>query len=254
MANEYKLSFTGSQIDAKLKKIDNLATKAEIPTKTSQLTNDSKFLTDYTEADPTVPAWAKEATKPKYTASEVGALPDTTVIPTVPTKVSAFFNDAGYLTQHQSLDGLATTEEIEQLSTEVAQLEDKIQTDINAALSAKEFDLVAMGMPIVEVDGEEVEFAMDTSAIRQAAQNGTVRAKLNIKIGSLTYNNTVIDFSYFEVETVGRNRYLVASVPAVGTSFSCQILIDENRIITSAYTLSAGGASVPTYAGVVEVE
>lgn len=133
-------------------------------------------------------------------------------------------------------------------------LEDKIQADINAALSTKEFDLAAMGMPIVEVDGGEVEFAMDTSAIQQAAQNGTVRAKLNIKIGSLTYNNTVIDFSYFEVETVGRNRYLVASVPAVGTSFSCQILIGENRIVTSAYTLSAGGASIPTYAGRVEVE
>ena len=29
------------------------------------------------ETDPTVPAWAKEAQKPSYTASEVGALPDT---------------------------------------------------------------------------------------------------------------------------------------------------------------------------------
>lgn len=32
------------------------------------------------------------------TASDVGALPDSTVIPTVPTNVSAFTNDAGYLT------------------------------------------------------------------------------------------------------------------------------------------------------------
>lgn len=30
---------------------------------------------DYTETDPTVPAWAKEATKPTYTAAEVGAIP-----------------------------------------------------------------------------------------------------------------------------------------------------------------------------------
>jgi hypothetical protein len=35
----------------------------------------------FEESDPTVPAWAKEATKPTYTADEVGALPDTTVIP-----------------------------------------------------------------------------------------------------------------------------------------------------------------------------
>lgn len=33
------------------------------------------------ETDPTVPAWAKAETKPTYTASEVGALPDDTVIP-----------------------------------------------------------------------------------------------------------------------------------------------------------------------------
>ena len=36
------------------------------------------------ETDPTVPAWAKQPNKPTYTASEVGALPNTTVIPTVP--------------------------------------------------------------------------------------------------------------------------------------------------------------------------
>lgn len=46
----------------------------KIPKKTSDLTNDSGFITSYTETDPTVPAWAKAATKPTYTASEVGAV------------------------------------------------------------------------------------------------------------------------------------------------------------------------------------
>ena len=43
-----------------------------VPTKVSDLTNDSGFIT--TETDPTVPAWAKQNTKPSYTASEVGAI------------------------------------------------------------------------------------------------------------------------------------------------------------------------------------
>jgi len=43
-------------------------------------------------------------TKPE----DIGALPADTVIPTVPTNVSAFANDAGYLTEHQSLDDFAT--------------------------------------------------------------------------------------------------------------------------------------------------
>lgn len=47
-------------------------TESELPTKTSQLENDSGFLTE--ETDPTVPAWAKAESKPVYTASEVGAV------------------------------------------------------------------------------------------------------------------------------------------------------------------------------------
>lgn len=64
------------------------------------------------ETDPTVPAWAKQPEKPTYTAAEVGALPSSTVIPTVPTKVSAFENDKGYLTEHQDLSGYAKNEDI----------------------------------------------------------------------------------------------------------------------------------------------
>lgn len=43
-----------------------------VPTKLSQLTNDSGFITGYTETDPTVPAWAKAASKPSYSKTEVG--------------------------------------------------------------------------------------------------------------------------------------------------------------------------------------
>ncbi|RTL47468.1 MAG: tail fiber domain-containing protein [Sphingobacteriales bacterium] len=49
------------------------------PTALSQFTNDlgnyGGFLTSYTETDPTIYAWAKAATKPSYTYTEVGAQP-----------------------------------------------------------------------------------------------------------------------------------------------------------------------------------
>lgn len=48
------------------------------------------------EVDPTVPAWAKASSKPTYTASEVGALPDSTAIPS---KTSDLTNDSGFITQ-----------------------------------------------------------------------------------------------------------------------------------------------------------
>lgn len=95
-----------------------LPSTTTIPTKTSDLTNDSGFLTSVPvtsvnsktgsvvlnasdvgaiseEVDPTVPSWAKQPSKPSYTASEVGALPSTTVIPS---KTSQLTNDSGFLT------------------------------------------------------------------------------------------------------------------------------------------------------------
>ena len=72
-----------------------------IPTKLSQLTNDKGYITGYTETDPTVPAWAKAASKPTYTASEVGALPSTTKIPA---KTSDLTNDSGFLTSYTETD------------------------------------------------------------------------------------------------------------------------------------------------------
>ncbi len=56
-------------------------------------------LQSYTETDPTVPSWAKASSKPTYTASEVGALPDTTVVPTESTVSGwGFTKNAGTIT------------------------------------------------------------------------------------------------------------------------------------------------------------
>lgn len=46
-----------------------------VPTNVSAFTNDAGYLTSYTETDPTVPSWAKASSKPSYTAGEVGAVP-----------------------------------------------------------------------------------------------------------------------------------------------------------------------------------
>lgn len=45
MSTEFKLSYTAREIDTRLGRIDSLAKKSELPTKTSELTNDSGFAT-----------------------------------------------------------------------------------------------------------------------------------------------------------------------------------------------------------------
>lgn len=51
------------------------------------------------------------------TPADIGALPDTTEIPVVPTNISAFDNDAGYLTQHQSLANYPKKTELANVAT-----------------------------------------------------------------------------------------------------------------------------------------
>lgn len=55
-----------------------------------------RYITE--ETDPTVPDWAKKPEKPTYTASEVGALPAGTKIPS---KTSDLTNDSGFITKNE---------------------------------------------------------------------------------------------------------------------------------------------------------
>lgn len=119
----------------------NLATKEELDTKANKTDvytkieiENKNYLT--AETDPTVPDWAKQPNKPAYTASEVGALPDTTEIPDISqlatkeeltsslngkaNKTEVYtkseIDNKGYLTEHQSLDSYALKTEIPDIS------------------------------------------------------------------------------------------------------------------------------------------
>ena len=126
---DYNRRFYGQSVRGVLvsAKTEKYATKAEVEAKQDTISDLATIRSGaaagatavQTETDPTVPSWAKQSTKPTYTAQEVGALPADTplfdgdynsltnkpTIPVVPTNVSEFTNDAGYLTQHQDISG-----------------------------------------------------------------------------------------------------------------------------------------------------
>ena len=103
----------------------------EVPTKVSELENDKGYLTEHQSLEgyaktadlaqvaktgsyndlidkPTIPSTTGLAST-KYVDDKVAGI----VIPTVPNKVSAFENDAGYLTEHQSLADYSTTAQVQ---------------------------------------------------------------------------------------------------------------------------------------------
>ena len=127
--------YTKTEVDTSL---ESKADKTEIPTvptNVSAFTNDAGYLTEHQSLDN---YYTKTESDGKYATQvvvneeiaarindvrEVKATleskADKSEIPTVPTNVSAFTNDAGYLTEHQSLDNYYT------------------KTEVNASLEAK---------------------------------------------------------------------------------------------------------------------
>ena len=97
-----------------------------LPTNVSAFTNDAGYITGYTETDPVFTAWDKNyndltnkptlfsgnyndlTNKPTLFSGNYNDLTNKPTIPTVPTVVSAFTNDAGYITGYTETDPVFT--------------------------------------------------------------------------------------------------------------------------------------------------
>lgn len=75
------------------------------------------YIKTFTETDPTVPSWAKASTKPTYTASEVGALPDTTVIPAAPGTLKTNNTTAQTASASEALSGTINLHKVAKTGT-----------------------------------------------------------------------------------------------------------------------------------------
>lgn len=96
-------------------------------------------------------------------------------IPTVPTKVSAFENDAGYLTQHQSLDAYALKSEIPDVSRFITEIPAEYITE--SELNAKGYltehqslDGYAKTTDIPDVSGFTTMAAVEAKGYQTQAQ------------------------------------------------------------------------------------
>ncbi|MBQ6155937.1 MAG: fibrobacter succinogenes major paralogous domain-containing protein [Bacteroidales bacterium] len=114
---------------------------AGVPTNVSAFNNDMGYLTSYTETDPLFTTWGKNYNtlnnKPNLaTVATTGSYNDLTnkpIIPTVPSNVSAFSNDAHYITEAQ-LNALfaAMNNTIDSLRDRIEELENNPSQPIPA--------------------------------------------------------------------------------------------------------------------------
>ena len=112
---------------------NDLTEKPDIPIKTTDLINDSNFVVDahYTHTDnnftnsykniidnlPSGELTQEQVDWNETNTESVSYIKNKPTIPVVPTNVSSFVNDAGYLTQHQDISGKANISDLSEVAT-----------------------------------------------------------------------------------------------------------------------------------------
>lgn len=163
----------------------NFAKKTEIPTvptKTSQLTNDSGFLTQHQSLS----EYAKKSE-----------------IPVVPNKVSSFQNDAGYLTQHQDISGKADVESVNAVNSKV----DSVKTEQDA-LSARMDAFTSLEEGSTTGDAELTDIRVQVNgktanSAGSAVRNQVTDLKSDIEIAGCVSEFPEITWSQGYVKTDG---------------------------------------------------
>lgn len=134
-------------IDSTVAEIDlsDYALKTDIPsvpTNVSAFTNDAGYLTEhqslegYATKDYVAQEIAEAQLSGEGTVVDLSNYALKTDIPTIPTNISAFTNDKGYLTEHQDLSDYALKSEIPDVSA--YQTEEQVNALIDSALGVIE--------------------------------------------------------------------------------------------------------------------
>ena len=228
-----------------------LPNTTKIPSKVSDLTNDSGYLTSYTEIDPTVPTWAKQSNKPSYTASEVGAVAKVTSTDNAITRFNgtsgdvqnskAYIDDNGNLT----LDG--TTIKINGAMTQVSS-----PTVIPAFINGKSAD----GLGYVNTSNLSVGSA--TKATQDGNGNNIVNtyAKKSDVSGSLQLTSkpttsTVGKVGQFAVDTSTKKTYLCVAVS--GSTYTWERVPTYKTVLVQELITATCDWTVPQVEGPIHV-
>ena len=197
------------------------------------------------ETDPTVPNWAKQPNKPTYTADEVGALPDTTKIPS---KTSDLQNDSGFLTEHQDLSGYALKSEVPKSASDVradtaGTAESKVSAHNTATDAHNDIRLLVQGLTerlnaLADSDDttlDQMSEIVSYIKYNRSLINGIDTNKVDISdiINNLTSNNT--------------NKPLSAKQGRVLKSLIDGIVIPEK--LPNPYPLTFTGGASGSYDG-----
>ena len=269
----------------------NYALVSQLPTKTSDLTNDSGYitiasipkdvsafnndagyLTSFTETDPTVPAWAKASNKPSYTASEVGALPDTTFIPTDTRELT---NGAGFITASSLPTVNNGTLTIQKNSTTINSFTANSSSDVTVNISVptdtgdltnnagyltssslktiNNISLVGEGNIEIGGGGDSLIDSISVNGVTQPIEDKNVNIRVPIKVSELNNDSGFITASSLPTVnngtlTIQKNSTTIDTFTANSSSnvtIDISVPTDTNDLTNGAGFITL--SDIPTY-------
>lgn len=191
--NNVILSGNKSLNDLGIQPAGNYALESEIPTKTSDLTNDSGFITGYTETDPTVPSHVKNITQANITSWNnksdfSGNYNDLTNKPTIPSEVTETTVSNWGFTKNTGTYSKPST------GIPKADLASAVQTSLDKADTAlqshQDISGKANKISVVQISASTIEINPNTFY-----KFGEV-ASLNITLASITDNTIYNEFMF----------------------------------------------------------
>ena len=221
-------------------------------------------LEDFSETDPTVPGWAKASTKPTYTASEVGALPDTTAIPTESTVTGwGFTKNSGTVTGISMNGSLVGTSGIIDLGTVLTSHQDiTSKADKSAAIGSLSLSIDSSNYQITlsgtKVDGTAfsvsnvIDLPLESVVVSGSYNNSTKKVVLTLQNGS-TLDFSVADLVAGLQSEITSSNKLSADLIQDGNTNKVVTATEKSTWNSAVRSVTFNGSSVSVSDGSVSI-
>ena len=201
------------------------------------------------ETDPTVPSWAKQSTKPSYTASEVGAVPTTRTVngKELSTDISLTSTDVGAVPRSRTVNGKALSGNIELDASDVGALPDDtsiptktsdLTNDSGFITSYTETDPVFLASAASGITSSDI-----TNWNSKTSNTGTVTGVKMNGGSAISPTNGIVDLgtvitSHQDISGKADKSAAIGSLSLSMNSSNYQITLSGTKVDGTSFTVS----------------
>ena len=228
LSNYYTTAQTVSLVESAVTRVEG--EMPVVPTSNTAFTNDAGYLTQHQSLSGyATEQWVED--KHYITGVDLSNYATKAEIPVVPTSNTAFTNDAGYLTQHQSLSAYSTTQEVtNMINQSVSGKQDTLSAGTNITIVDNVISATGGGGSYTPSSGISISgdvISTKTGNGLRYTQDGTLEVNTTNAIAS---GNTQVPLSYV-VYTYVNNNCMMKSQIWCGTQAEYDAIVTKDNSV-----------------------